>query len=79
MKKSSFLGGAVLGALIGGGIGYLIANDPEKRVQRYLRDKIGNTACGCGCDCNDEVLDEAIIDSIVEAEMDQQVHEKHKH
>ncbi|MDR0680285.1 MAG: YtxH domain-containing protein [Dysgonamonadaceae bacterium] len=40
MKTKYYLGGLVLGALVGGAIGYMIASDPKKRaiVQRFFDD-----------------------------------------
>jgi hypothetical protein len=54
MKTSHFLGGLTLGVLVGGGLAYLIATDPQKRVQRFLKDVLGEAKCKCGCSCGED-------------------------
>jgi hypothetical protein len=49
MKSGHLMGGIVLGALVGLGIGYLIGVDSEKRNQwlRALSDKVFPGSCSC--------------------------------
>ncbi|MDR2682617.1 MAG: hypothetical protein LBB64_01955 [Dysgonamonadaceae bacterium] len=44
MKTKDCLGGLLLGIVIGGAIGYIIASDPKKRaiIQRFFDDIEGN-------------------------------------
>ncbi len=61
MKAGELLGGIVIGALVGVGVGYVLGTDAEKRKQwieflgdkmTYLKDKV---ACECKekCDCEE--------------------------
>lgn len=62
MKAGYYLGGLALGLIIGGGIGYMIACDPEKRA------KVDDFLTGVGdkvADMGDKVTD--ISDRIKEA------------
>ncbi len=55
---SALLGGVVLGALVGVGVGYLLGVDSEKKQHwlKLLNEKILRRGCCCGedCDCGDD-------------------------
>jgi hypothetical protein len=70
MKAGYYLGGLALGLIIGGGIGYMIACDPQKRakIDDFLAD-IGDKAsdvsdkvkAALGLEDSDELTEEDII------------------
>jgi hypothetical protein len=78
MKAGYYLGGLTLGLLVGAGIGYIIASDPEKRakVQGFFDEVEDKVKTKFPCKRQNELTDEELVEieavlaaeSIIEAE-----------
>ena len=72
MKSGNFLGGLTLGLLLGGGIGYVLGMDSEKKNQllHFISDKLGIYDSDELCDCEEELMEmqaEAEAEAIIAA------------
>lgn len=72
MKTGHFLGGLALGLLMGGGIGYIMGMDSERKNQmlHFISSKLGLE------DCDDDLLEEELMEMEYEAAMAEQAAEE---